>query len=80
MSDTIRDDDLTPAERRLLALLALVRSDAPRSSPAFTRAVMRAVRWQSAAKEFLSAVAGLAAAVAGGLEILRGGRKRREAP
>lgn len=79
MSDVFGEDELTPAERRLVALLALVRVDAPRTSPAFTRAVMRTVRWQSAAREALSALANLAAAVVGGAGVLlpRGRRKNR---
>jgi hypothetical protein len=56
------DEDLTPAEERLLALLTLLRAEAPRSDRALTEAVMRTARWQLVLAGVFRAVGGFATA------------------
>ena len=68
-------DEPTAAERRLLALLLLLRSEAPRDDPALTATVMRVARLQHAVRGAAQAVASLAAAVVDGIAIVLGVRR-----
>ena len=74
--DRHSDEQLTPVEQRLLALLAAVRAEAGRADTALTGRVMRNVRIQTAMRELLTALAGIAGAIVGGLSLLVPGRKR----
>ncbi len=60
--DRTPDEELTPAEERLLTLLTLLRAEAPRSDEALTQAVMRTARWQLVVLGVLRAVGGFATA------------------
>ena len=71
-----RPDALTAAERRLLALLLLLRAEPAGRAPAPER-VVRIARVQLALKEALEAMAGLAAAIGDGLAVVFGARTRR---
>ena len=77
MSEQERGGDaLTPAERRLLALLLLLRGEPVGRAPAPER-VVRIARVQLALRDALQAIAGLAAAVGDGLALVFGARTRR---
>ena len=69
-----RPDALTPAERRLLALMLLLRTEPPGDAPAPDR-VVRTARMQLIVRDAVQAVAGLAAAVADGLAVVFGTRR-----
>ncbi len=58
--DRTPDEDLTPAEERLLALLTLLRAETPRSDRTLTEAVMRTARWQLVLAGVFRAVGGFA--------------------
>ena len=76
MSEQERGGDaLTPAERRLLALLLLLRAEPPGAGPDPER-VVRSARVQLAVKDAVQAIAGLAAAVGDGLALVFGLRAR----
>jgi hypothetical protein len=60
--DRTPDEELTPAEERLLTLLTLLRADAPRSDRALTDAVLRTARWQLVFLGVFSTVGGFATA------------------
>ena len=62
--DRTREDELTPAEERLLALLTLLRAETPPSDPALTNAVMRTARWQVLVRGMFRAVGGFATVTA----------------
>ena len=66
------DEELTPAEERLLALLTLLRAEAPRSDHALTQAVMRSARWQLVALGVFRAVGGFATAAVDTLATILG--------
>ena len=70
------ENDLSAAEQRLLALLLLLRTEDGRQPPALVTAVMRTVRWQRALRDVMSAIAGLLAAVADGVLVVAGLRRR----
>ena len=70
MSDGPLDEAPTPAEQRLAALLALLRSDMIRSRPALVEHIMRRVRWQGLVREALEAVEIFASTVGRGLALL----------
>ena len=72
MSEGPSDDGLTPAEQRLAALLALLRSDLVRSRPGLVTAIMRQVRWQRVMRDVLGALGTLASSVTQGLVLLLG--------
>ena len=72
MSEGPSDDALTPAEQRLAALLALLRSDLVRSRPGLVTAIMRQVRWQRVVRDVLGALGTLASSVTEGLVLLLG--------
>jgi hypothetical protein len=59
--DPTPEEELTPAEERLLTLLTLLRAEAPRSDRALTDAVMRTARWQFVLRGVFRAVGGIAA-------------------
>jgi hypothetical protein len=58
--DGAREEELSPAEERLVALLALLRAEAPRSDRALTHAVMRTARWQLVLQNVFRVVGGFA--------------------
>ncbi len=60
MNDEPQREELTPAEERLLALLTLLRADAPRSDPALTDAIIRTARWQLVLRSVFRTVGGFA--------------------
>jgi hypothetical protein len=62
--DRTPDEELTPAEERLLALLTLLRAETPRSDRALTDAVLRTARWQLVFLGVFRAVGGFATASA----------------
>ena len=68
-------DELTAAERRLLALLLILRGDPPRADPALTATVMRTARIQQALHGAVHAVASLAGAVVDGIALVLGLRR-----
>jgi hypothetical protein len=70
--DRTRDEELTPAEERLLALLTLLRADAPRSDRALTHAVIRTARWQLVLHGVFRAVGGFAAVTVDALVAILG--------
>jgi len=72
-------EELTPAERRLVALLALLRTENGDGSR-LPSAVLRRARWQLLVRDLARTLASIAAAVGQGLAILVGptaGRHRR---
>ncbi len=70
--DRTPDEDLTPAEERLLALLTLLRAEAPRSDRALTEAVIRTARWQLVLLGVFRAVGGFATATVDTLAAILG--------
>ena len=80
MSGRPRNDELTPPEERLLALLVLLRADPGLGTARLAAAVMRSVRWQRALRDVMQALGNLASAVADGVFVLvgvpRGGGRR----
>jgi hypothetical protein len=75
----VNDEPLTPAEQRLAALLALLRSDLVRSRPALVGRIMKRVRWQRVLREVLGAVGTFASTVAQGVTMLVGRSPRKGA-
>lgn len=71
MNDEERGEELTPAEARLVRLLAVLRAEAPDGS-ALARAVLRTARWQLVVRGLARTVADLAFAVANGVAVLFG--------
>jgi hypothetical protein len=67
----------TPAERRLLAHLEMLREHPPESDEPLVAAVIDTVRWQAAVRPYLSAVGVLATAMATGATVLMGTRAER---
>ena len=63
-------EDLTPAERRLVQHLELLRTGAPTVTPQLVPRVIRSVRWQRAIRDPLVLVGAVASAVADGLSLL----------
>ncbi len=70
------DEPVTPAEDRLLRLLALLERD-DGADDGLTRRVMRSVRWQHAVRGVLGALGTLAGAVGEGLVVVLGMRRGR---
>jgi len=64
------EQEITPAEQRLLHLLDTLRRETEGDDGAFARSVMRHVRVQSLLRELLGAVGGLTSAVREALAIL----------
>jgi hypothetical protein len=75
VSEGPRDDELSPAEARLVRLLALL-APAPPGDPSLTRSVVRVARWQLLFRDFGRAVAVVAAAVADGVAVIAGPGRR----
>ncbi len=77
MSEAPQEPPDGPAEKRLLALLALLRAEAGRVDEAMVERVMRRARIQGGVKELLRAMNALAYAFSGGLSIFfrRGARR-----
>jgi hypothetical protein len=65
-------EPLSPAEQRVAALLALLRSDLVRSRPGLVTAIMRRVRWQQLLREVVATLGTFASSVAGGLTVFLG--------
>jgi hypothetical protein len=66
------EDDLTPAEERLVRLLALVRVHAEVAQTSLQHAVVHRVRWQLLSKQLAHAIAEIAGAVADGIALVFG--------
>ena len=77
MNGRARDEPLSAAEERLVRYLLLLRADAGGADAPATDAVMRTVRWQYAARHVVAALGSLAAAVADGVDLVLGRRRRR---
>jgi hypothetical protein len=71
MNDQERTEELTPAEARVVWLLAVLRTEAPDGS-ALARAVLRTARWQLVVRGLARTVADLALAFANGVAVLFG--------
>jgi hypothetical protein len=65
-------DALSPAEQRVAALLALLRSDLVRTQPGLVAAIMRRVRWQQLVREVVSTLGNFASSVANGVTVFLG--------
>lgn len=76
MSARSGEDPLTPAEARLVALLVVLRSDAPRPGEPLRAAVMRAVRWQHLVRGVVVELSDLLAGVGDAVLRLSGLRGR----
>ncbi|HEY2652612.1 MAG TPA: hypothetical protein VGI50_11855 [Solirubrobacteraceae bacterium] len=63
-------EDLTPAERRLVQHLELLRTGAPTVTPQLVPRVIRGVRWQRTVRDPLVLVGAVASALAEGLALL----------
>ncbi len=74
--DRTREDDLTAAEERLLALLTLLRAEPPPPDRALTQAVMRTAQWQLVLQGVFRAVGGFAGVTADALAAILGIRTR----
>lgn len=74
------DDEATPAERRLAALLAVLRSAPPTAREGLTASVMWRVRLELVARTFATAVGSFAAALVDGMALLVGPRSPRARP
>jgi hypothetical protein len=70
------EDDLTPAELRVREFLRGLAADAPVASGQLSAAVVHTARWQRAVRTPLRAAGGLAAAVADGVTLVLGFRRR----
>lgn len=68
--DPLDPDYASPAEVRLSEHLTLLRNDPPRSDRALVVSVLRAARWQRAARGPLLALGRLATALASGIRAL----------
>ena len=68
--DSLDPDYASPAEVRLSEHLTLLRNDPPRSDRALVVSVLRAARWQRAARGTLLALGRLATALANGIRAL----------
>jgi len=68
--DPLDPDYASPAEIRLSEHLTLLRNDPPRSDRALVVSVLRAARWQRAARGPLLAFGRLATALANGIQAL----------
>lgn len=73
MSDAPSDEPESPAERRLLEHLELVRLDSPASDASLTERILRRARWQTAARHPLEVLGAIASAVTGAIALLIGG-------
>lgn len=62
--------DLTPAERRLVEHLELLRASPPGATPQLVPRVIRGVRWQRAIRDPLLFVGAVAAALVEGASVL----------
>jgi hypothetical protein len=69
-------DRLTPAEERLVRLLALLRVQAEEAQTSLQQAVMQRVRWQLLARQLGHAVAQIAGALTDGLALVFGAGSR----
>ena len=73
MSDETRpDEERSPAEERVLALLAFLRAEAERDDATLVRNVMRNIQFQRTLREALAALGSLAGAVADGVAAILG--------
>lgn len=68
---------LSPAEARLVALLELLRLEAPRAEDSLTERVMRTARWQYALRGTLRLLSEIVAALTEGLALVFGLREQR---
>jgi hypothetical protein len=70
------DDRLTPAEERLVRLLALVRVHAELAQTSLHQGVVNRVRWQLLSKQLARAMAEIMGAVADGIALVFGPSSR----
>ncbi len=70
MTEGVPDEDLSPAEERLLRLLLLLQAETRRLDASLTDAVMRRARWQYAARGVARAIGTLAGAIVDGLGLV----------
>ncbi len=78
MSGTDPEPDvITPAQRRLLELVATLRGETPEPATDLGSRVVRTARWQQAVRAPLAAIGRLAGTVAEGLGLLAGHGGRR---
>jgi hypothetical protein len=70
---------LSPAERRLVELLALLRADGPPADPHFVPLVLRRARSQRTLRSLLDLIGLLARSVPDALLLARGDRSRSRA-
>lgn len=80
MNDEPAAEELSPAEQRLVRLLALLRAERV-DAPGLASAVARTARWQLVVRELARSLASIAVAVAEGVGLLfglggQGGRGR----
>ena len=73
---TPSDDELTPAERRLVALLALLRAEPVPVGPDFVGRVLRVARLEMAVRHAIRTAAHIGATAVVTLDVLLGLRRR----
>lgn len=78
MSDATPEPPSTPAEARLLDVLAPLRDEPPPSDPPLAPAVARALRWQVGVRSAVRAGGMLAAAAVDAVSLLVGAGKGRK--
>jgi hypothetical protein len=76
VSDPTGGDRLTPAEERLVRLLALLRVHTDEAQTSLQRAVLHRVRWQLISRHVARAIAEIAGAVADGVALVLGSTPR----
>jgi hypothetical protein len=69
-------EELTPAERRLVGLLALLRIENG-EAPGLTQAVVRRARWQLLVRDLARTAGLIATAIGNGVSLLLGDVRRR---
>ena len=75
MSDEVRpEEELTPAEERLVRLLLLLAAEAPRNGASLPETVVRTARWQLALRGVMQAIGDVGFALVEGLSLLLGVR------
>ena len=70
MTDDSGGDAQTPVERRLLDHLGSLRAHPPQAPENFAGSIVRAARWQAAARPYLDVAGGFGQAVATAMHLL----------
>jgi hypothetical protein len=73
MNEDTAGEALSPAERRLLHHLQVLRADAPEPTAELSAAVLGSVHWQRELRPYLVASGGLAAGLAAAAAVVLGG-------